>query len=124
MKLQPSTQIAMGWTVTIITNGTDPWDQGNPWSKSSDLLNHGSHGFHGWNGGGNSESRNTEANHSVEANRRPAAPPDAGSPFGSPSSARASSLAAVAHLGRSAWSRNSRAWLPTIICAAGGALRT
>ena len=40
-------------------------------------------------------------NHSVEANRRPAAPPGVGSQFGSPSSARPGVPAAVAHLWRS-----------------------
>ncbi len=41
------------------------------------------------------------SNHSVEANRHPLAPPDAGRQSGSPCSARASFPAAVAHLGRS-----------------------
>ena len=45
--------------------------------------------------------RKKEPNHSVEANRRPAAPLDASSQFGSPISARASFPAAVAHLWRS-----------------------
>lgn len=39
-------------------------------------------------------------NHSVEANRRPAAPLEAGSRFGSLFSARPAFPAAVAHLGR------------------------
>ena len=39
-------------------------------------------------------------NHSVEANRRPAAPLEAGRQFGSPFSARPGVPAAVAHLGR------------------------
>ena len=42
----------------------------------------------------------TLSNHSVEANRRPAAPPEAGSQFGSPFSARPDLPAAVAHLWR------------------------
>ena len=42
-----------------------------------------------------------EPNHSVEANRRPASPPEAGSQFGSPFSAPQYFPAAVAHLGRS-----------------------
>ena len=41
-------------------------------------------------------------NHSVEANRRPAAPPHAGSQFGSPISARPELPAAVAQFWRSA----------------------
>ena len=41
-------------------------------------------------------------NHSVEANRRRAAPPGAGSQFGSPFSAQPCFPAAVAHLWRSA----------------------
>ena len=44
----------------------------------------------------------TAPNHSVEANRRPAAPPEAGQQFGSPFSARPNFPAAVAHLWRSA----------------------
>jgi len=44
-------------------------------------------------------------NHSVEANRRPAAPPGAGQQFGSRFSARASFPAAVAHLWRSTHGR-------------------
>ena len=40
-------------------------------------------------------------NHSVEANRRPAAPPEAGHQLGSPFSARPYFPAAVAHLWRS-----------------------
>jgi hypothetical protein len=43
----------------------------------------------------------TLSNHSVQANRRPAAPLEAGSQFGSRSSARPAVPAAVAHLGRS-----------------------
>jgi len=43
----------------------------------------------------------TMPNHSVEANRRPAAPPEAGSQFGSSFSARPSFPAALAHLLRS-----------------------
>jgi len=44
----------------------------------------------------------TTPNHSVEANRRPAAPPVAGSQVGSCCSARRHFSAAVAHLFRSA----------------------
>ena len=99
MRLQPSTQIAMDWTVTMITNGPHPWDQWNPWSKARDLLNHGLHRFHGWNGGSTSQSRHSETNHTVKANGRPAAPLR-GSHFGSPFCARPSFPAAVAHLGR------------------------
>jgi hypothetical protein len=50
----------------------------------------------------NHEEGITLSKHSGEANRRPAAPPGVGSPFGSPSCARASLPAAIAHLGRSA----------------------
>jgi hypothetical protein len=46
------------------------------------------------------EEGHTLSNHSVEANRRPAAPLDAGSQFGSPSPAPPYPPAAVAHLGR------------------------
>ena len=102
MRLQPSTQMAMDWTVTIISNGPHPWDQWNPRSKARDLLNHGSHGFHGSKGGSNPEGRHSEANHTVEANRRPDAPLEAGSPFRSRFCAPTDLPAAVAHLGRSA----------------------
>ena len=101
MRLLPSPQMAMDWTVTIITDGPHPWDQGNPWSKSSDLLNHGSHGFSGWLRGWRWEGRRTEANDSVEVKYRPAAPIEADSQFGWPCSARPSFPAAVAHHGRS-----------------------
>lgn len=44
----------------------------------------------------------TWSNHSVEANRRPAAPLEAGKRFGSPGSAPPELPAAIAHLWRSA----------------------
>ena len=44
---------------------------------------------------------NPMPNHSVEANRRPAAPPGVGNQFGSLFSARPAFEAAVAHLRRS-----------------------
>ncbi len=47
------------------------------------------------------DADDTPSNHSVEANRRPAAPLEAGSQFGSRFSARPYSPAAVAHLWRS-----------------------
>ena len=101
MTAQPTRPTAIACGLSFIATRHYPCDPRNPWSTATAMMDPGFHRFHGWTGGWTSAARHSEANHSVEANRRPAAPLGVGSQFGSPCSAPPYLPAAVAHLLRS-----------------------
>ena len=97
MTREQTTQQATVWDMACPRGGDHLWNLWNLWPDSSTSIGHRWHGLHRCTGT-TTRRRSTEANHSVEANRRPAAPPEAGHQLGSPFSAGPYFLAAVADL--------------------------